>query len=65
MDNIVPSEKTNDINDVTKSPNVSLQYDKLEDDNEVYNIVPTKYYFSFDEPDDNNKLDYIVPSEKK
>ena len=28
VDNIISSEKTNDVNDLTKSPDMSLQYDK-------------------------------------
>ena len=63
MDNIVPSKKTNDINDVTISTQMALQYDKPDDDNEVDNILPTIKYFCFDEADDDNKLDYVVPSE--
>ena len=61
VDKIFPSENINDVNDVTRSRNISLQYDKPDDDNEVDNILPT--IKKIDEADDDNKLDYVVPSE--
>ena len=42
MENIVPSKKTNDVSYLTKSPDMPLQYDKPDNDNEVDNIVPSE-----------------------
>ena len=42
MNHIFPSEKTNDVNDLIKSPDISIQYEKKDNDNEVNHIVPSK-----------------------
>ena len=72
LDCVVPSEKTNDINDLTKAPEISLQYDKPHNNNEVNIIVTSENTYEvndftnfhdiphYKEQDDHTKVAHSV-----